>query len=83
MAGRTDKRGVLDEAIFSYSVTKGGKVFLYWRGKPVVTLAGRQAERFIAAVAAVGGKEAQLLMAKATGHFKHGNEKTDQRGNGA
>jgi len=70
-----DKRGKLDEAPFAYRVTKENKVFISWHGKQVTILSGGKAAEFIASVENADGKEAQLLMAKATGHFKHGNEK--------
>jgi len=34
-----------------------------------------KAEKFIADITEADGAEAQLIMAKAIGHFKHGNEK--------
>jgi len=73
--GDTDKRGVLEEDIFSYRISKDKKVFISWKGRQVTTLAGRKAESFISSIAAAEGKAAQLIMAKATGNFKRGNEK--------
>jgi hypothetical protein len=70
-----DKRGVLDEAIFRYQVTKAGLVLLYWHEKHVKTLKGKEAEQFLAKIAGLDGKAAQLVMAKATGNFKRGNER--------
>ena len=70
-----DKRGILDEGIFSYRITKDRKVYISWNGKHVTTLVGRKAETFIAAVRDSGEKAAQLIMAKATGNFKRGNER--------
>ena len=65
--------------MFSYKITKDRKVFIYWHGKHVTTLSGRKAESFIADIAHTDDKEAQLIMAKATGHFKHGNEKLSKK----
>lgn len=70
-----DKRGVLDDDIFSYRALKDGKVFIYWHDKHVTTLAGKAAQKFLARIEPLDGKDAQLVMAKATGHFKHGNER--------
>ena len=70
-----DQRSVLDEEVFTHRITKDGKVFIAWHGKQVTILSGKKAEAFIAAMAGADAKAAQLLMAKATGHFKHGNEK--------
>lgn len=74
-----DKRGKLDEGVFTYRITKDKKVFISWHGKQVTTLSGSRAENFIADIKSADGKEAQLVMAKATGHFKHGNEKMSKR----
>lgn len=70
-----DKRGVLEGDIFDYQVTKDGRVLLYWHNKLVKTLAGKEASRFLARIKGLDGVDAQLVMAKATGHFKHGNER--------
>ena len=70
-----DNRGILDDEVFAYRVTKDRKVFITWYGKQVTTLSGQKAEVFISDIANADGKDAQLIMAKATGHFKHGNEK--------
>ena len=72
---RIDQRGRLDEATFTYRTSKEGKVFISWHGRQVTTLNGAAARKFIAAIAAADEHQAQLLMARATGHFKHGNER--------
>ncbi|CAM4027484.1 ABC transporter ATP-binding protein [Deinococcus frigens] len=43
-------------------------------GRPVTTLAGKDAERFLKRVEGRQDHAAQLLMARATGNFKRGNE---------
>ncbi len=73
-----DKRNILDEEPFSYKITKDKKVFLYWHGKQVSILSGKESERFIAKVKNANTKEAQLIMAKITGNFKRGNEKDNK-----
>jgi len=70
-----DKRGVLDEEIFTYRVTKDGKIFISYEGKQVMIISGKKAADFIAKMQNAEGKEAQLIMAKITGNFKRGNEK--------
>ncbi len=60
---------------FSYQPRKDGTVAIYWRQRPATTLAGKLAERFLAAAPDADEAELQLLMAKATGNFKHGNER--------
>jgi hypothetical protein len=70
-----DKRGVLDDEIFSYRALKNGNVFVYWHDKHVTTLAGKDARKFLDRIESLDGKDAQLVMAKVTGNFKHGNER--------
>jgi hypothetical protein len=69
-----DKRGKLAQQPFTYQTTKDGKVFIHWWGKPVTTLRGKAAEKFMESIADADSAQAQLLMARVTGHFKHGNE---------
>ncbi|MCL2204620.1 MAG: hypothetical protein FWB88_11855 [Defluviitaleaceae bacterium] len=75
MRNPVDKRGILDEEVFTYRITKDKKVFISYHGKQVTTLSGKRAEHFIAEIEGAQGKEAQLIMAKITGNFKRGNEK--------
>jgi len=75
MGNSIDKRGRLDEEVFAYRITKDKTVFISWYGKQVTVLSGKKAGDFITDIAGADGKAAQLLMAKATGHFKHGNER--------
>ncbi|MDR2183699.1 MAG: hypothetical protein LBE55_05950 [Clostridiales bacterium] len=70
-----DKRNILDEEIFTYRITKDKKVFISYEGKQVTALSGSKAGKFISDIAGANGKEAQLIMAKATGNFKRGNER--------
>jgi hypothetical protein len=69
-----DKRGKLAEEPFAFQTTKDGKVFIRWQGKLVTTLQGKAAEKFLKSLADADITQAQLLMARVTGHFKHGNE---------
>lgn len=74
-----DRRGRLAEGVFSYRSSKDGRVFIAYRGKTVTTLSGGAAERFLAGVAQVDDRGAQLLMARLTGNFKRGNERAGRR----
>lgn len=69
-----DKRNLLDNEVFTYQVSKEGKVFIYWRGKQVKVLKGKEAQVFIGKIKDLDHKGAQLVMAKVTGNFKRGNE---------
>ena len=73
--GEIDKRHVLDDEVFTYRVSKDDKVFIYWLGKQVTILKGKEAQKFISKIANLGYQEAQLVMAKITGNFKRGNER--------
>lgn len=70
-----DKRGRLSGEPFSARATSDGKVFIRWHGKLVTTLRGAAAARFLKGLAGADAARAQLLMARVTGHFKHGNER--------
>jgi hypothetical protein len=70
-----DKRGKLAEQPFTFQTTKDGKVFIHWQGKLVTTLRGKAAEKFLKSMKDANPAQVQLLMARVTGHFKHGNEK--------
>jgi hypothetical protein len=73
-----DKRNKLDAEPFDYDITKDNRVLLYWNGKLIKTLAGKQAQKFISQIAGVDTPTAQLIMARVTGNFKRGNEKDNK-----
>ncbi|CAN5626615.1 hypothetical protein BH10ACT11_BH10ACT11_11240 [soil metagenome] len=60
---------------FSFVQRKDNTVVISWKGRPVSTLAGTKAQRFVAAAAGEDDNALQMRMAKATGNFKHGNER--------
>ena len=63
---------------FSYTLTKNGKVFVYWHGmngKREIVLKGARAERLIRDLPGMGPELQQLALARATGNFKRGNER--------
>ena len=70
-----DKHGRLQEKPFTFRETKDGKVFIHWHGKQITILKGKAAEKFVKSVAQADEQQAQLIMARITGHFKHGNER--------
>ena len=71
---KIDQRGKLDETVFTYRVTKDGKLFISWQGRIVTTLHGERARKLLQQLHGADHKTEQLALAKATGHFKHGNE---------
>ena len=70
-----DKRQILENEVFTYHVSKDDKVFIYWCGKQVTVLKGKEAQTFVSRIEHLIGQEAQFVMAKATGNFKRGNER--------
>ena len=71
-----DKRNRFAEEVFTYRATKDGRVLLFWQGKQVMTLKGMKAQKFLEDVDGLDEKEAQLVIARITGNFKRGNERT-------
>ncbi len=72
-----DQRGILQEEVFDYQITKANLVLLYHRNKHIKTLKGKSAEKFQKQIANASDFDAQLIMAKATGNFKRGNERPE------
>jgi hypothetical protein len=72
-----DARGRLDDEPFSHRSTKDGRVLVAFHGRHVTTVSGRRAQRLRSDLERTAGDVAQiqLLLAKVTGHFKHGNER--------
>ena len=64
---------------FSYRETKDGRVQLSSSGRIVKTLTGNDAVRFLSRIVSCDPDAAQLLMAKATGQFKFGNERASKQ----
>ena len=71
-----DQRGLLlKERPFSYRARRDGTVEILWKGRRATTLAGKIAEKFLEVAPTEDEHGQQLLMAKATGNFKRGNER--------
>lgn len=72
-----DKRNRLDESPFSYRISKDNTIFLDYENRQVKILKGKEATKFLERMeAAKDDKAEQLIMAKITGNFKRGNERT-------
>lgn len=61
---------------FSYEVRRDGTVSISHHGRPAAILRGARAAEFLADVEDDDGQE---LMARLTGHYKHGNERLARR----
>lgn len=72
------REDLIAEAPFDYQLTKGGLTQIFYRGRLVKTLSGRESNRFSNKLASLGPAEAQLAMARITGHFKHGTERVSK-----
>ena len=76
---RADYGGLVTDPLvddpFDYQVTKSGLVRISRGGRVVVTVAGREADRLAAALERADERGAQLLLAKATGNYRRGNER--------
>jgi len=70
-----DERDRLKETPFDYKVTKSGKLMIYFKHKMIMTLSEKQAGKIIRKLEGANDFDEQLILAKATGHFKHGNER--------
>ncbi len=72
MTGDIDRRGRLESDPFDARVTASGTVLISRGGHLVTTVRGTAAERLATALDRAGDERAtQLLLAKATGHYKH------------
>ncbi len=72
-----DARGRLEDEPFQHRVTKDGRVLVSFDARQVAVVAGKRAARLIRELEAAGADVArvQMLLAKVTGNFKHGNER--------
>ena len=70
----------LEDDPFSVQHTKSGMLRISRGLRVVVTLGGERAERLAGALDAAENEDArQQLLARATGHYRHGNERTVKR----
>ncbi len=61
---------------FTYRRKKTGEVEILHLGKLASTLRGNAAKDFVAEVEAAEYSDGQEVMARLTGNYKHGNERT-------
>lgn len=65
-----------DDLGFSYRLLKTGEVQLLHHKKLAATLRGRQAQAFLAEIESADEADLQQLMARLTGNYKRGNERS-------
>ena len=64
---------------FSYAPAKDGSVFISRGGRVVTTLRGSAAGRFLTRADSADEAGRQALMQRATGNYKRGNERGNER----
>ncbi len=64
-----------DDLGFSYRQRKTGELEVMHSGRMAATLRGRDAEDFVVEIQGASTVQAQQLMARITGNYKHGNER--------
>ncbi|MCM1988217.1 hypothetical protein [Oceanirhabdus seepicola] len=70
-----DKRDRLKEKPFSYKITKGNKTFIYFENRRIKILNEKETKNFTSKINGKDDFQIQLVLAKITGNFKHGNER--------
>lgn len=67
-----DRRGRLGSDPFDHRVRSGGQVEIWRGGKVVIVIGGARAARLATRLDAADSEEQrQLLLARASGHYKH------------
>lgn len=70
-----DERDRLKEEPFDYMITKAGKIMIYFENRMIMTVSEKQSKKVINKLNSADDFNKQLILAKVTGHFKHGNER--------
>lgn len=70
-----DKHDRLKNEPFSYHVSKSGQMRIMYEGKMIKTLSMKASQKLEHKMQGQSSFAVQLALAKATGNFKHGNEK--------
>ena len=65
-----------DDLGFTYTETKSGVVFVRHHGRLATELRGKAAAAFLKKIDGASFAEEQQLMARVTGNYKRGNERT-------
>jgi len=71
-----DARHRLKERPFEYKIYKNSTIQIYHEHKPVMILKESQARMLMEKLKGADEDEVQLILAKITGNFKRGNERT-------
>lgn len=68
----------LDDDPFDFELTKNGMLRIFRGGREIMRLGGPAAERVLARLG-VSDEQDQQVLARATGNYKRGNERTAGR----
>lgn len=74
--GEIDKRDKLKEEPFDFRLTKSGKAMIYYEGRQIMILNEKDTKRMENKIKGLDNFGIQLVLAKLTGNFKRGNERT-------
>ena len=61
---------------FTYLAVKSGALFIRRHGQLAIELRGAKAEAFLKKIGPASSSQAQQIMARVTGNYKRGNERT-------
>ena len=68
----------LKDCPFSFRKANNGMIHISYKNRMVTTLKGKEAAKFASKALSSDEESQQVLMAKTTGQFKHGNEKVSK-----
>lgn len=66
---------MLEDQPFTYKEMKSGKIFIYYNGKQIMILSEKNSKKILRKLHGANEEQEQLILAKVTGNFKHGNER--------
>ena len=69
-----DRRGKLESDPFDYTVTSSGSMRISRNGKVVLVLGRKAADKLRTRIDGAGADAVQHALARATGHYRHGDE---------
>lgn len=76
LMGNIDNRDRLQLEPFSYKVTKSNKTLIYYENRQIMILSEKDTKKFLDKIKNQSNFDIQLVLAKITGNFKHGNERS-------
>ncbi|NNF00640.1 MAG: hypothetical protein HKN25_16605 [Pyrinomonadaceae bacterium] len=68
-------RNPFEDMPFSYREYKNGTISISFNDREIMTLKGKSAQKYANRLDNADDLESQMILAKVTGNFKHGNER--------